>query len=190
MVELVPGRECGSCNACCVIPVIDSPELTKLPGAACRHSQAAGCDIYESRPNVCRRFFCGWRRNSLVPEAWRPEESGIFVVMGTENVPPQFGGAVGFTLMLVGNPLKTVRQQDVVDFVAGCVLRRIPVFLAVPGPKGSHAASLLLNEPQMEAAARQTRGAVKTLLEQALKRVTAHDHQPYVMAHDGADVSS
>jgi hypothetical protein len=190
MVELVPGRECGTCNACCVFPLIDSPELTKLSGSVCRHSNAAGCDIYESRPGVCRRFFCGWRRNALIPEDWRPDRSGIFVTMGTENVPPQFGGAAGFTLMLVGNPLKTVRQPGFLDFVATFVSRRIPVFLAVPGPRGSHAASLLLNEPQMEAAVRQTRTAVKTLLEQALKRFAGHDYPPYVMEHGGVDVSS
>jgi hypothetical protein len=190
MVDVVPGRECGTCNACCVFPLIDSPELTKLSGSVCCHSKPAGCDIYETRPGLCQRFFCGWRRNAKIPAAWRPDRSDIFITFGTDGVPPQFGGASGMTLMLTGNPLKTVRQPDFLNFVANCVSQRLPVFLAVPGPRGMQAASLLLNEPQMEAAVKQNRSAVRVLLEQALKRFAAHTYVPYVMAHDGADVSS
>lgn len=189
MEELVPGRACGACNLCCVVPVIDSPELTKLSGSVCRHSKA-GCDIYETRPGVCRRFFCGWRRTTLIPEGWRPDIAGVFATLGTDDVPPQFGGAVGITLTLVGNPLKTVRQPWFVDYVAGAVADGIPLFLALPGPKGMQAAMLLLNGPEMDAAATRARAAVKDLLERALKRLSAHDFVPHAMAHDGADVSS
>ena len=190
MADLVPGRDCGTCNACCVFPLIDSPEITKLSGSVCCHSKPAGCDIYETRPGLCSRFFCGWRRNANIPADWRPDRSGIFITFGTEGVPPQFGGASGMTLMLVGNPLKTVRQTDFLNFVAHNVSKRVPVFLAVPGPKGMQAASLLLNEPQMEAAVKQNRSAVRLLLEQALKRFATHAYLPYVMAHESTDVSS
>jgi hypothetical protein len=190
MVATVPGRECGSCTACCVFLTIDSPEITKQSGAICRHRTEAGCGIYETRPRPCQEFFCGWRRNANIPEDWRPDRSGIFITFGTEGVPPQFGGASGLTLALVGNPLQTVRRTDFQNFVANCVAQRVPVFLALPGPKGTRPVSLLLNEPQMEAAAKQNRGVVKALLEQALKRFAGHAYQPYVMAHHGADVSS
>jgi len=190
MDELVPGRECGACNACCVVPLIDSAELTKLSGAVCRHSSAGCCDIYETRPGVCRRFFCGWRRTALIPDGWRPDISGVFVTLGSEGVPPQFAGAVGVTLTLVANPLKTVRQPWFVDFVANAAARRIPLFLALPGPRGMQAAMLLLNGPEMDDAVRRARGAVKELLERTLKRLTSHSFVPYEMAHDGADVSS
>jgi hypothetical protein len=190
MEDLVPGRDCGACNLCCVVPVIDSPELTKPSGSVCRHSKPAGCDIYETRPAVCRRFFCGWRRTTLVPEGWRPDISGVFVTLGTEGVPPQFGGAVGVTLSLVGNPLKTVRQSWFVDFVAGAATQRIPLFLQLPGPAGMQAGMLLLNGPELDAAGNRSRAAVKDLLERTLKRLSAHDFVPYEMAHDGADASS
>jgi hypothetical protein len=190
MVQLAPGRECGTCNACCVFPLIDSPEIRKASGAVCCHSKPTGCDIYECRPGLCSRFFCGWRRDTSIPQDWRPDRSGIFITYGTEGVPPQFGGASGPTLMLTDNPLKTVRRTDVQNFVANCVAQRVPVFLAVPGPRGMQAASLLLNEPQMEAAVKQNRSAVKALLEQALKRFAAHTYVPYAMAYESADVSS
>jgi len=180
MDDLVPGRECGSCNLCCVVPVIDSPELTKVSGAPCRHSQAAGCDIYESRPQVCRRFFCGWRRTRLIPDDWRPDRSGVFVTLEEQGV----------NLMLVGNSLKTVRQPWFIDFVAGAVTQNVPLFLGLPGPRGMQAAMLPLNNAPMQAAAAQARGAVKDILERTLKRLSAHDFVPYAMAHDGADVSS
>ena len=189
MDGLVSGRACGDCNLCCVVPVIDSPELTKLSGSVCRHSKS-GCDIYDTRPDICRRFFCGWRRTTLIPEGWRPDQCGVFVTLGTEGVPPRFGGAVGVTLGLVGNPLKTVRQPWFVDYVAGAVTKRIPLFLQVPGPVGMKAAMLLLNGPEMDAAAAKARAAVKDVLERALKRLSAHEYVSYEMAHDGADVSS
>ena len=179
MVELVPGRECGTCNLCCAVPVIDSPEMTKLSGSVCRHSQG-GCDIYDTRPDVCRRFFCGWRRTTLIPAGWRPDASGVFVTMEE----------AGLNLMLVGNPLKTVRQPWFVDYVAGAVTQGVPLLLGLPGPKGMQAAMLPLNGAEMEAAARTARGAVKDVLERTLKRLTAHSFVPYEMAHDGADVSS
>ncbi len=178
MSELVPGRECGACNACCVVPLIESPQFSKPSGAACRHSNG-GCGIYESRPDVCRRFFCGWRRSALIPDGWRPDISGVFVTME----------AAGLNLMLVGNPLKTVRQPWFVDFVAGAVTQRIPLLLGLPGPEGMQAAMLKLNGAEMENAARTARGAVKDVLERTLKRLSAHRFVPCATAQVPADVS-
>jgi hypothetical protein len=189
MDDLVSGRECGACNLCCVVPVIDSPELIKLSGAACRHSRG-GCDIYESRPDVCRHFFCAWRRTKLIPEGWRPDRCGVFATLDSDSVPPQFAGRTGVSLMLVDNPLKTVRQPWFQDFVAGAVTSRVPLFLTLPGPLGTQAAMLLLNTAEMEAAARQARAAVKDVLERLLKRLSAHDFVPYEMRYESVDVST
>lgn len=189
MDELISGRACGACNLCCVIPVIDSPELTKPSGAVCRHSRG-GCDIYESRPDVCRRFFCAWRRTKLIPEDWRPDRCGVFATLDAQNVPPQFGGAVGISLMLVDNPLRTVRQSWFQDFVAGAIARRVPLFLTLPGPMGTQAAMILLNNAEMERAAAQARAAVKDVLERMLKRLSAHDFVPHELTQEGVDVSS
>lgn len=186
MEDLVPGRECGSCNACCVVPVIDSPQFSKHSNTVCRHSRDAGCAVYETRPDVCRRFFCGWRRTKLIPDDWRPDRSGVFVTMGSENVPPQFGGAVGLTLTLTDNPLKTVRQPWFVDFVAGAAARRIPLFLSLPGGEGMQAAMVLLNGAPLDAALGKARAAVKDVLERALKQLAGHTYIPCVMTHEDA----
>ena len=187
MGELVPGRACGTCDLCCVVPVI--PALDKPPGVACRHSRD-GCDIYESRPDVCRRFFCAWRRTKRIPDDWRPDRCGVFATLDAQNVPPQFAGQEGISLMLTDNPLKTVRQPWFQDFVAGAVADRIPLFLGLPGPKGMQAAMVLINTAEMEAAATRARAAVKEVLERLLKRLSAHDFVPYEMTQQGVDVSS
>ena len=53
----VQGRECGSCQVCCIAPSIDNPDIQKMAGSPCRHSLQGGCSIYEDRPEVCRTFF-------------------------------------------------------------------------------------------------------------------------------------
>lgn len=184
MDDLVPGRDCGSCNACCDVPLIDTPKLRKTSNSLCGNWRQSGCAIYETRPDVCRRFFCGWRRTKLIPDDWRPDRSGVFVTMGTEGVPAQFGDAMGLTLTLTGNPLKTVRQSWFVDFVAGAAARRIPLFLSLPGGEGMQAAMVLLNGAALDAALGKARAAVKDVLEGALKRLAGHTYIPCVMQED------
>ena len=43
------------------VTAIDHPDLQKMPGTTCRNCKSGGCQIYETRPDPCRRFFCGWR---------------------------------------------------------------------------------------------------------------------------------
>lgn len=75
-IQLVPGRECGSCTMCCEVLRIEAlakPELTP-----CAHMHG-GCTIYVDRPDACREFFCGWRALPFVGEHWYPPDSGMMV---------------------------------------------------------------------------------------------------------------
>ena len=187
-VELVGGRECGACQVCCIMPTIDRPDIQKIPGAPCRHSLQGGCTIYDARPDVCRSFFCGWRRSREFAEDWRPDISGIFAVLETNEL-PQYA-PVAIILNLVGNPLKTVRRQDFLDFVIRNVRNNVSVYLGLPGPIGKQTARLSLNNaPLIEAAAR-SRAEVKTVLEALLKRLAAHHFVSYEMENSGNDVST
>jgi hypothetical protein len=182
-VKLVPGRECGDCNVCCVVPTIDKPEIQKPAGLACRHLCGDGCAIHETRPPVCRSYFCGWRRLASLDESWRPDLSGVMIdVEVLDNVN-------GLGLMLVGNPLKTVRQPWFIDFVAVQVTRNLPLLLTLPGPVGHQGAKSLLNTKAMREAAATSRARVKELLEVALKRLTAYEFQPQPLQHTGNDAS-
>ena len=65
----VEGRSCGTCSMCCgpamLIKVVEKPF-----GAWCRHCQPGngGCGIYDSRPEVCRKFACAWVAGTLPDE--------------------------------------------------------------------------------------------------------------------------
>ena len=70
--SVVPGRSCGTCTLCCkVFPV---PDLAKPAGKWCQHCQPGkGCRIHETRPEVCRKFFCGWMVSPGLGPEWKPE---------------------------------------------------------------------------------------------------------------------
>jgi hypothetical protein len=180
-IGLVAGRTCGDCTVCCTAMAIDKPEIQKEAGVTCRHC-AGGCTIYDTRPPLCRDYHCGWRQLAILDESWRPDRSGVFV----ELEPMQ--GQTGLSLVLVGNPLKTLRQPWFIDFVAAGVRGNIPLSLGIPGPRGHQGASLLLNTHDMLAAANHTRAAVKEILEQELKLLSSHDFPPRHIHHTGNNV--
>src|ERR1700760_3365687 len=111
MNALVPGRECGTCNICCVVPAIDRPEIQKIAGATCRNCVAEGCAIYQARPDVCSEYYCGWGRVEMIDPQGRPDLCGVLVELDVNGVPPQYNFNFGLVLVLVGNPLRTVRDQ-------------------------------------------------------------------------------
>jgi hypothetical protein len=90
--------------------------------------------------------------------------------------------------MLVGNPLKTVRQKYFQDFVVTGVMSSVPLFLSLPGPRGHDAATVSLNTDEMLEAIRG--GQVKEALERALKILREWDFQPAVITFTGNDVGS
>jgi hypothetical protein len=180
-VELVPGRGCGECTVCCTALAIDKPEIQKDAGVTCRHCRA-GCTIYATRPALCRDFYCGWRQLPILDDSRRPDRSGVFVEL------EPIGDQTGLSLVLVGNPLKTVRQNWFIDFVSVGVRGDVPLSLAIPGPKGHQGASLLLNTRQMLEAARTSRPRVKDLLESELKRLRTYEFPPRLIVHTGNNV--
>lgn len=81
-----PGRECGSCTACCSVLAI--VELQKPPRRACDHLCRSGCGIYAARPASCREFHCLWLRGAIDgDEALRPDQLGVmfdyFIIAGS-----------------------------------------------------------------------------------------------------------
>jgi hypothetical protein len=186
-MTLVPGRVCGECTVCCVAPSIDKPEIQKLSGAACRHCAGGGCAIYETRPQVCRGFYCAWRTVDIFSEDWRPDKSGVLAQVETEGIPEHFELATGIGLMLVDNPARIVRQKWFQDFVVTGIMNSVPLFLSLPGPRGYQAATVLLNTEQMRDA--MARGSVKDALEAALKILRRWKFSPAVITNTGNDVS-
>ena len=160
---------------------IDKPEIQKEAGVTCRHCRG-GCTIQDHWPALCRDYFCGWRRLAIMDESWRPDRSGVLAEVEQE------GGDIHLNLVLVENPLKTVRQPWFVDFVARSVRDGMQVSLGIPGPRGRQGASLLIATRQMWDAAGMSRAKVKALLEEELMRLQAYDFPPRVIHNRGNDV--
>jgi hypothetical protein len=186
--RLVPGRECGECKACCITLSIDTPEIQKLAASPCRHSLGGGCDVYDSRPPVCRAFFCGWRRLAALPEDWRPDRSGIFAVVEA-NTQPAFG-PVALALTLIGDPLAAVRRPDFIAFVIRNLRANIAVHLMLPGPKGMHSARLSLNNPAMMEAAAGSAADTGAVLELLVQRLASLPFTPHALDYRGNNVST
>jgi hypothetical protein len=186
-MTLVPGRDCGECTVCCIAPNIDKPEIQKVSNAACRHCAGGGCAIYDTRPPVCRSFYCAWRTVEIFGDEWRPDRSGVLAQIETEGIPGHFDFATGIGLMLVGNPLKTIRQKFFQEFVVTGVMNSIPLFLSLPGPRGYQAATGLLNTARMRDAI--AGGTVKQELEAALATLKQWNFKPAQITNSGNDVS-
>lgn len=187
-MTLVAGRTCGACTVCCTVPTINKPEIQKLSGAACRHCTAQGCGIYETRPPICRSYYCAWRTVDIFDDSWRPDRSGVMPYVETEGISDAFDLSTGIGLMLVGNPLKTVRQRWFQDFVVTGIMNSVPLFLSLPGPRGYQAATVSLNTEQMLDAIK--RNTVKDALEAAVKILRDWKFVPAQITYTGNDVSA
>jgi hypothetical protein len=76
--ELVPGLSCEGCTMCCKlldIDVLEKPRGTWCPKCDVKR----GCTIYEVRPDVCRKFYCGYMRIRTLDDRWKPSKSKFLV---------------------------------------------------------------------------------------------------------------
>lgn len=59
-------RDCTACGACCTAPDIHA--LHKPLGVACPHlAPSCLCQIYETRPQVCRNYQPDWVCGEVAP---------------------------------------------------------------------------------------------------------------------------
>lgn len=75
MAQLVAGRTCGGCTACCKTHAVQ--EVNTGNGDWCRHCAIdEGCRIYSRRPGECGLYECVWLKGHGV-ELNRPDRLGI-----------------------------------------------------------------------------------------------------------------
>lgn len=79
-METVNTRSCGECTACCDGYLAGNAYgnfFGKLKPCVfvCK---TKGCNIYENRPDFCKKFQCGWYQGML-DEDLRPDKSNILV---------------------------------------------------------------------------------------------------------------
>jgi hypothetical protein len=82
--QILPGRACGECALCC--KVFRVPELDKPANKWCVHCKPGmnACQIYETRPPVCRGYLCQYLTLKGLGEEWYPLHSKM-VVSREEN---------------------------------------------------------------------------------------------------------
>ncbi|KQS03789.1 hypothetical protein ASG11_05630 [Sphingomonas sp. Leaf357] len=95
---VLPDRACGECTACCTVLTVDTPEFKKLAGTPCVHLSARGCGIHAERPRICRTWFCAWRRVASMPDAARPDRSGLLVSLNFVQQPQNCFEGVSITV--------------------------------------------------------------------------------------------
>lgn len=98
---VLPGRECGACTICCTVLRVDSPDFRKPEDTPCRHLGTQGCTIHAVRPDICRTWFCAWRRVEGMAEEARPDRSGLLVSLNFERAPRNCFEAVSLTVRLL-----------------------------------------------------------------------------------------
>lgn len=179
-MELIANRECGKCTICCKVLTIDDPELQKLPGVMCPNCKTgSGCKIYETRPDPCRGFFCGWRYLPDIDDKWRPDKSGIMIRF--QNAVPAGYPPMGFQFLVFGRT--DVISPVFINYVTSLVSRRFAVFLAMRGPDGFSDVSVFMNDHLAPAVASRDRNAFVKVLRNALEAMSKNKFERAVLKH-------
>jgi hypothetical protein len=125
---VVPGRDCEGCAVCCDVLAIDTPGLKKPAGVPCVNQTAQGCAIHAVRPEICRAWFCGWRRIAAMPDAARPDRSRLLVSLDFVREPRNCLEGVAIVVRSLDGapPFRTELAEEIVDLLCG---QLVPVWL-------------------------------------------------------------
>jgi hypothetical protein len=75
----IPGKSCGPCFFCC--KVLEIEEMKKTAGKLCPHCvESGGCGVYQTRPQVCRDYYCQWKEDRGLPATMRPDKVGTLLM--------------------------------------------------------------------------------------------------------------
>ncbi|MEH6454795.1 MAG: hypothetical protein V7749_00605 [Cocleimonas sp.] len=119
---LVKGRECGDCTVCCTYLRIEERPVNKPQDEPCKHLCVQGCGIYETRPSVCRNWFCGWRIMPQLDKEMRPDSSNV-LISDFET-----GNEIKFSALT--DPYVELMREDVLRYIAGAFNSGLKVFIS------------------------------------------------------------
>jgi hypothetical protein len=160
MKKRPPEKTCGECDACCVDLKIDTPEFRKKAGVTCPHLAGTGCGIYATRPKVCQEFLCGWR---LLPELgpeWRPDRSGVLIVLQAQKtLPEKYQAAGNGQVLMIRSGEAAINRPGFARYVGGLLSRGVAVYMAAASPK-----TLVNDYIDAEIAAKDLPGLTRMLL--------------------------
>lgn len=131
----VSQNSCGTCAVCCTALGFNAKEgYKKKAGETCKHCTGTGCGIYETRYELCRIFHCGWRKQPLLGEEWRPDLSGVLLMELTgEEIPEAYRAAgAGLEFMILTDE-RAITRPGFADYVATLVSRKVVVYMSLVG---------------------------------------------------------
>ncbi len=178
--DLVPGRDCGPCNVCCVALTIDDPQMQKVQGYRCRNTRPDhGCAIYAQRPHTCSAFNCGWRQLKWIRETMRPDVSGVLVRLHQEDG----GGEASVVFMPLTRA--ALKAEGLAESVAASVAAGVPTYLNVPGPPGHTSAIARINDLLLDAVLAKDKAALLETLRKAWAKARAGKFEPVTLSRRG-----
>ncbi len=178
---LIPGRECGSCNVCCVDLTINEPTLQKAQGFRCRNARKDNsCAIYEDRPRTCRSFFCGWRTLRWVRQTMRPDQSGVLIRLHQEISVKDGTRRMGVVFQILNRA--GLKAEGLAESVAAAVAADVPVFLNVPGRPGWTSGQARINDALQHAVVTKDKAAVLDILRECYTRGLWGDRKRIVLS--------
>jgi hypothetical protein len=113
-----------------------------------------GCAIYETRPDACRVWFCGWRLLPDLGDDWRPDICGVLIGLYREE-----DGHKGAYFKVVGS-LSVLNNPRLAAVVAGMIAADVSTTLSVQGQPATAPAHVLLNLRLARAVAAGDLGAI------------------------------
>ncbi|SMQ69891.1 hypothetical protein SAMN06295905_1699 [Devosia lucknowensis] len=138
-LEVLEGRSCGSCTACCSFAPIRVETLQKPANSLCRHcAEGRGCTVYDVRPAVCRGFYCGYFFLPELGPEWHPERSGVVIRSESFNNDT--------ITILVLELTEFLISEDFAGMVGAWVAEGIAVEFERVGPEGHLPAKMRVNE--------------------------------------------
>jgi hypothetical protein len=176
MDETLLDRPCGECSVCCTYKPIDTPELSKAPGLTCQHCLAGGgCGIYETRFEICRTYRCAWKIHGWLPEAIRPDRSGILIDIVESTVP---GYELEATLLAFRDPAD-FEVNPIPDVVASLIEQNVLTSISRPGPPGMLNAKAVMNGRLGEAIRARDGVLFLAELRAGARELMAHTWEPF-----------
>lgn len=83
-------RPCGDCHACCEGFLNAIAYGNKFgQGKPCKFLCNKQCTIYETRPEVCRKYECAWSQG-IIPEWLKPNKVGVLISVETNPDKSQY----------------------------------------------------------------------------------------------------
>lgn len=177
--EVLPGRECGSCNVCCVALTIEDRALNKPQGHRCKNAQPDNrCGIYPDRPQTCRIFNCGWRILKWVKPGLRPDQSGVLIQLHGQVSARDGSTSLGIVVTLLNEA--SLEAEGLAETIAAAVYAGVPVYLNIAGPPGFTSAQAQIDDALGPAVHARDKAAVLAILRSARKQGLTGQFVPLV----------